>query len=67
MNTEEKSKITIDYYFNDEIRVGIESDRVEKTIEVTQWVEGQGYYITLTHEQAYKLIDLIKTAMEVKI
>ena len=67
MNTEQ-TRISIDHRFNEDMRVSIESDRENKEIEVSQWGEdGKCYYITLTHDQAYKLIDLIKTAMEVKI
>ena len=67
MNTEQKTKITIDHRFTEEMRVEVESDREDKEITVTQWGDGTAYYITLTHEQAYKLIDLMKTAMEVKL
>lgn len=67
MNTEQKTIIAIDHCFNEEMKVIVESDRADSTIEITQYVDGKGYNITLTHEQAYKLIDLIKTAMEVKL
>ena len=52
MNTEQKSKITIDHRFTEEMRVEVESDREDKEIIVTQWGDGTADYITLTHEQA---------------
>lgn len=66
MNTEQ-TRISIDHRFNEDMRVSIESDRADKEITITQWVDHKGCGIELTMEQAYKLIDLIKTAMEVKL
>lgn len=65
MNTEQT--IFIKQRFDDGMRITVESFRNDKIIEITQWIDEKGYTITVNNDQAYKLIDLIKTAMEVKI
>lgn len=65
MNTEQT--IFIEQRFDDGMKLTAESFRNDNTIEITQWDKGESSTITLTHDEAYKLIDLIKTAMEVKI
>ena len=66
MNTEQTIIFT-EKRFADGMRFTAESFRNDNIVEITQYVDRKSSTITLTHDQAYKLIDLIKTAMEVKI
>lgn len=66
MNTEQKT-IEINVTFSDATRLQVESNRTTNNIEVSKYFDGDCECINLTHDQAYKLIDLIKTAMEVKL
>lgn len=62
-----EQRITIEHQFTEDMGVAVESSRNDKTIEVRQWVDGKCYYINLSNDEAYKLIDMIRIAMEVKI
>ena len=73
MNTD-KNICQIRHKVTDFNVINIECDRESKTLTIQQTLidDGEPYdcdnqYIELTMEQAYKLIDLMKTAMEVKL
>ena len=62
-----KTRLTITHYFTEDMRVEIESDRRQHSIVISQWIDGKAYEIELKHDHAYKLIGLMKAAMEVKL
>lgn len=73
MNTD-KNICEIRHKLTDHNIIKVECDRESKCVTIQQTLidDGEPYdcdsqYIELTMDQAYKLIDLIKTAMEVKL
>lgn len=73
MNTD-KNICEIRHKLTDHNIIKVECNRETKTVNIEQTLcddcepyDCSSNYIELTMHQAYKLIDLIKTAMEVKI
>lgn len=62
-----EQRITIEHRFSDESRITIEANRKDKEVEITQWIDHKCYSISLGFDEAYKLMELLKTAMEVKL